>query len=67
MIKINLLPKKEITQWAALIEQGILGILVIVLVIIGLSGWTAYIKGEVKDLDRDITKIKAELKALEKD
>ena len=67
MIKINLLPKKEITQWAALIEQGILGILVIILVIIGLSGWTAYIKGEVKDLDRNIVKIKAELKELEKD
>ena len=67
MIKINLLPKKEITQWAALIEQGVLGILVIVLVIIGLSGWTAYIKGQVKDLDRDIAKIKAELKELEKD
>ena len=67
MIKINLLPKKEITPWAALVEQGVLGILVIVLVVLGLSGWTAYLKGEVKDLDRKIVSIKTELEKIEKD
>jgi type IV pilus assembly protein PilN len=67
MIKINLLPKKDITQWAALVEQGVSGIIVIVLVTLGLVGWTAYLKGEVKDLDHKIASIKSELKELEED
>jgi len=67
MIKINLLPKKEITQWAALVEQGVLGILVVVLVILGLLGWTAYLRGENRDLDRRIASIKSELAKLEQE
>ncbi|HNR12488.1 MAG TPA: PilN domain-containing protein [Thermodesulfobacteriota bacterium] len=67
MIKINLLPKKEITQWVALAEQGILALLIIVIVILGLTGWTIYVRSQVKDLERRIQVTKTELEKLQKD
>lgn len=66
MIKINLLPKKEITQWVAFAEQGILALLIVIALILGMTGWTVYLRGEVRDLEVKIAATKAELEELKK-
>jgi len=66
MIKINLLPKKEIKQRAALVEQGAVALFSIAAVLLVLFFLMVNVNGKVKELDNKITTTKQELDKLKK-
>ena len=66
MITINLLPKKEARKRAALVEQGAVALIAVVLVLLILFVFKINVKGKVEELDHKIISTKNELKKLEK-
>jgi type IV pilus assembly protein PilN len=66
MIRINLLPKKEIKKRAALLEQGVVAGVAVFVVLAGLLLFYMHAQGKVEALEQDIAKTKLELKELEK-
>jgi len=66
MIKINLLPKKEIRKKAALIEQGVLALISVIVVVMILFVFQMNVKGKVEDLSQKISSAENELKKLKK-
>ncbi|MFH0812818.1 MAG: PilN domain-containing protein [Pseudomonadota bacterium] len=66
MIKINLLPRKEIKKKAALTEQGTIAIVSIVVVLVVLVFLKVNVKGKVAEIDRQIGSVKSELEKLKK-
>lgn len=66
MIRINLLPKKEIKKRAALLEQGVVAGIAVIVVLAGLVLFYLHAQAKVAALDEDIAKTKQELKELEK-
>lgn len=66
MIKINLLPRREIKKKAALTEQGTIAIVSIVVVLVVLVFLKVNVKGKVAEIDRQIGSVKSELEKLKK-
>jgi type IV pilus assembly protein PilN len=66
MIRINLLPKKEIKKRAALLEQGVVAGIAVLVVLAGLLLVYMHAQGKVEALEQDIAKTKLELKEMEK-
>jgi len=66
MIRINLLPKKEIKKRAALLEQGVVAGVAVFVVLAGLLLFYMHAQGKVEALEQDIAKTKLELKEMEK-
>jgi len=65
MIKINLLPKKPIGVKPALVEQGVVAIIALVVVLVILFLFQINVQGDVEELTQRITATKEELKKLE--
>lgn len=66
MIKINLLPRKEVKKKAALTEQGAIAIIAVAVILGILVYWKVNVRGKVADLDRKILSTKSDLEKLKK-